>query len=95
MKKLTAVALFLMLSATAALAGSIQVENSDSKAYEVKLNCSGSTKTIKIDASTSARVTFHSTHTSCKIEGGDVKFPRGEMKDNEKYKIKDGVAKDN
>ncbi|MBK9071396.1 MAG: hypothetical protein IPL79_10395 [Myxococcales bacterium] len=84
-----------LVTATNALAGSIRIENGDSKAYTIKLNCSGSKSSFEVRASTTATYTFHSTHTSCKLDGGDVAFPNAELKDGEKYKIKDATAKAN
>ena len=86
---------FLLLATGVALAGTIRVENSDSKAHTVELSCSGSKKTLEIRASTTTSYTFHSTATSCDITGGTLKFPTKKLENGQKWKIKDGVAKPN
>ena len=86
----TAIA-FLALTSTA-LAGTIRVYNSDSKAHKVELKCSGSSKSFEIRASTTASYTFHSTNQSCDIVGGTVKFPTSTLENGQKWKIKDGKA---
>ncbi|MDX2094039.1 MAG: hypothetical protein SFX73_39780 [Kofleriaceae bacterium] len=91
---LTATAL-LLLTTTAAIAGTIRVENSDSKEHTIVVDCSGSKKTIEIKASTTTSYTFHSSDKSCKIAGGSVSFPTGTLEDGQKWKIKDGAAKPN
>ena len=83
---LTATAL-LLVTATAAIAGTIRVENSDSKPHTIVVDCSGSKKTIEI--------TFHSSDKACKIAGGSISFPTGTLEDGQKWKIKDGAAKPN
>lgn len=89
-----ALALFaaLTLLSTSALAGTIRVYNNDSKAHTIKLKCSGSSKTIKIRASTTASYTFHSSSKSCDIVGGSVKFPVKKLVDGQKWKFKGGKA---
>ena len=76
-------------------AGSIRVENSDSKEHTIELKCSGSSKTVKVRGSTTATYTFHSTSKSCDIVGGSVKFPTKKLEDGQKWKFKNGEAKKN
>lgn len=96
MRRLSGVVAGLALFVTgSAFAGSIRVENGDSKTYKVELKCSGSSKSIEIKGSTTATVTFHSTHKECDITGGDVKFPVAKLSDGQKWKIKDAQAKPN
>jgi hypothetical protein len=87
--------LFVMLATGVAVAGSINVYNSDSKVHTIELNCSGSKKTIEIKGSTTATYTFHSTHKDCEITGGTIAFPVKKLEDNQKWKIKDGKATKN
>lgn len=91
---LTAVSMTLGL-ATAAIAGTIRVENSDSKSYTIELKCSGSGKTLTIDPSKTTSYTFDSMATSCDIVGGNLKFPTKKLEDGQKWKIHDGEAKAN
>ena len=92
-KPLFLAAALLMLTSTTALAGTIRVYNSDSKAHKVELKCSGSSKSIEIRASTTASYTFHSTNNECDIVGGTVDFPTKKMTNGQKWRIKDGKAK--
>lgn len=87
--------LLLLLSTGLAVAGTIRVENSDSKTHTVQLDCSGSKKTIEIRGSTTTSYTFHSSARSCKIIGGTLSFPTSTLEDGQKWKIKDGKAKPN
>jgi len=86
---------FLVLTTGVALAGTIRVENSDSKTHTVELSCSGSKKSLEIRASTTTSYTFHSTAKSCDITGGTLEFPTKKLEDGQKWKIKNGVAKPN
>lgn len=95
MQRLILSTALLLFTAGVATAGTIRVENSDSKTHTVQLDCSGSKKSITIKASTTTSYTFHSTSTSCKIVGGTVSFPTKTLEDGKKWKIKDGVAKPN
>ena len=85
----------LALSSAVAHAGSIRVYNSDSKEHKIELKCSGSSKTVKVKASTTATYTFHSTSKECEITGGTVKFPVKKLEDGQKWKFKDGKATKN
>lgn len=95
MKKVLLTGIILVAMAGTAVAGSIRVYNSDSKDHKVKLECSGSDKTIEIRGSTTATYTFHSTNDECDIVGGTVKFPTKKLKDGQKWKIDDGEAEKN
>jgi hypothetical protein len=95
MKRISLSLAFLVATTTAALAGTIRVENSDSKEHTVVVDCSGSKSTFTIKASTTTSYTFSSTATSCKIAGGTIKFPTTTLQDGQKWKIKDGAAKPN
>lgn len=95
MKRILLSTAFLVTTATAAFAGTIRVENDDSKDHTVVVDCSGSKSTIQIKASTTTSYTFSSTSTSCKIAGGSISFPTGTLEDGQKWKIKDGAAKAN
>jgi hypothetical protein len=75
-----------------ATAGTIRVYNSDSKAHTVELKCSGSSKTLTIDASKTTSYTFDSMAKECEITGGSVTFPSNKMVDGASFKIKDGKA---
>jgi hypothetical protein len=77
------------------LAGTIRVENHDSKKYTVELDCSGNHKSFTIDSSTTASYTFDSTEKSCKITGGDVKFSASKLVDGQHWKIDNGKATPN
>ena len=92
MKKLVLTAILLGAMSSTALAGTIRVYNSDSKAHTVELKCSGSSKSIEIKASTTASYTFHSTSKSCDIVGGSVEFPTKVMEDGQNWKIKNDKA---
>jgi hypothetical protein len=94
MKKLVAFMCVAVLGGVAA-AGSIRVENSDSQSHTIKLKCSGSDKTVEIDASKTTTYTFHSTSDECDIVGGSISFPTGKLKNGQKWKIKDGKAQPN
>lgn len=95
MKRILLAAGFLVAFAGVAHAGSIRVENSDSKTHKVELKCSGSSKTVEIKGSTTSTYTFHSTSKECDIVGGSISFPTGKLVDGQKWKIKDGNAKPN
>ena len=88
-------ALTILTVSSVALAGTIRVYNSDSKAHTVELKCSGSKKSITIRASTTASYTFHSSSKECDIVGGTVKFPTAKLQDGQKWKIKNDKAKKN
>jgi hypothetical protein len=94
MKTIALTALLLLSLPTAALAGTIRVQNHDSKEHTVELKCSGSSKSITIKGSTTASYTFHSTSDSCDIVGGSVEFPTDTMKDGQKWTIKNDGAKE-
>ena len=96
MIRTTAIATILTLfTAGAAFAGSIRVENGDSKVHKIELKCSGSSKTVEVRASTTATYTFHSSSKECDIAGGSIKFPVSKLQDGQKWKIKDCTAKAN
>lgn len=95
MKNLILSAIFVVAAGGSAFAGSIRVENSDSKTHIVELNCSGSSKSVEIRSSTAATYTFHSSSKECGITGGSVSFPKSKLEDGQKWKIKDGKAKVN
>ena len=95
MKRILLSAAFLAATTTAALAGSIRVENSDSKTHTIVVECGGSKSTIEIKASTTTSYTFSSMATSCKIAGGSISFPTSTLEDGQQWKIKDGAAKPN
>lgn len=95
MKRILTATAILLATTTAALAGTIRVENSDSKNHTIVLDCSGSKYTVEIKASTTTSYTFHSSAKSCKITGGSISFPTGTLEDGQKWKIKDGGAKPN
>lgn len=78
-----------------AFAGSVRVYNNDSSDHQVQLKCSGSSKSIKISASTTSTYTFHSTASSCDIVGGSVNFPTGTLENGQSWKISNGNAKKN
>ncbi len=78
-----------------AAAGTIRVENSDSKAHKVELKCSGSSSSFEVRASTTASYTFNSMAKECEITGGSIKFPTTKLVDGQAWKIKDGAAKAN
>ncbi|MEZ4366338.1 MAG: hypothetical protein R2939_08615 [Kofleriaceae bacterium] len=83
----------ILLVATPAVAGSIRVQNGDSKVHTIELKCSGSSKTVELKASTTSTYTFHSTHKSCDIVGGTITFPVKVLEDGQAWTIKDGKAK--
>jgi hypothetical protein len=92
MKKI-AITLFSLVSLTSiAAAGTIRVYNSDSKSHTVELKCSGSSKTLTIDASKTTSYTFDSMAKECDITGGSVSFPTSKLVDGASFKIKDGKA---
>ena len=93
-RSLTILGITLGLAGTA-LAGTIRVENSDSKDHKVEIKCSGSSKSFEIKASTTTSYTFDSMATSCEITGGTVKFTTSKLEDGQKWKIKDGNATPN
>lgn len=95
MTKLVLPGLALAFLTSTALAGSIRVENHDSKTYTVQLKCSGSSKSLEIRGSTTTTYTFHSTSKECDIVGGDVSFPVKKMEDGQKWKINNGKAEKN
>ena len=95
MKKLILAAVCVGAMSATAFAGSIRVYNNDSKAHTVKLECSGSSKSFEIRASTTATYTFHSTNSSCDIVGGTIDWPVKKLENGGKWKIKDGKAKKN
>jgi len=95
MKQLLLASVLLLGTTGVALAGTIRVENGDSKNHTIELNCSGSKKSVEIRSSTTASYTFHSTSDSCEIVGGTVKFPTKKLENNQKWKIKNGEAKPN
>lgn len=76
-----------------ALAGTIRVQNQDSEEHTIELKCSGSSKTVKVKASTTASYTFHSTSSSCDIVGGSIDFPVSKLEDGQKWTFKNGDAK--
>ncbi len=78
-----------------AAAGTIRVENSDSKAHKVEIKCSGSSSSFEVRASTTTSYTFSSTAKECDIVGGTIKFPTAKLVDGQAWKIKDGEAKSN
>ncbi len=92
MTKTVATVLFLCFGASTALAGTIRVYNNDSKEHTIKLKCSGSSKTVKVKASTTASYTFHSSSKECDIVGGSVKFPTKKLIDGQKWKFKNDKA---
>ena len=94
LRTLTLVGVTLGLAGTA-LAGTIRVENSDSKNHKVEIKCSGSSKSFEIKASTTTSYTFDSMATSCEITGGSVTFTTSKLEDGQKWKIKDGKATPN
>jgi len=83
----------LLLVPSAALAGSIRVQNQDSSEHTIELKCSGSSKKVEMKGSTTSTYTFHSTSSSCDIVGGSVKFPTSKLENGQKWTIKNGVAK--
>ncbi len=95
MKKILLTAALVFAMAGVANAGSIRVENSDSKTHTVKLKCSGSSKSFDIRGSTTATYTFHSTSKSCDIVGGSISFPTSKLEDGQRWKIKNDTAKKN
>lgn len=90
-KILVILACLTAMTATA-LAGTIRVQNSDSKEHTIELKCAGSSKTVKLSASTTASYTFHSTNNSCDIVGGTITFPTKKLENGQQWKIKDGKA---
>ena len=92
MKKFAMSMAVLLAFANWAMAGSIQVYNSDSKNHTIELKCSGSSKSMEIKGSTTTTYTFHSTSKECDIVGGTVKWPVSKMEDGVKWRIKDGKA---
>lgn len=94
MNKLLGLGCILALTSIAG-AGSIRVENSDSKSHTIKLKCSGSDKTVEIDSSKTSTYTFHSTSNECEIVGGSISFPTKKLLNGQKWKIKDGKASAN
>ncbi len=95
MKRIILATLSVMTFAGAAHAGSIRVENGDSRDHTIELKCSGSSKTVEVRASTTATYTFHSTSNSCDIVGGSVAFPTAKLENNQHWKFKDGKARPN
>jgi hypothetical protein len=95
MKRAFVIAGLLVGLGGVAAAGTIRVENGDSKTHTVELKCSGSSKTVEIRGSTTATYTFHSTSKECDIVGGTIKFPTNKLTDGQKWKIKNGEAKPN
>ncbi len=95
MKKLAIAGLATALLTSTALAGTIRVENHDSKTYTVELKCSGSSKSIEIRASTTTSYTFHSSAKECEIVGGNLSFPVKKLEDGQKWKINNGKAEKN
>jgi len=81
--------ILLALTATA-IAGTIRVDNGDSKSYKVELKCSGTSKTVEIRSSTTASYTFNSTAKECDIVGGDLKFPTAKLVNGQKWRIRNG-----
>ncbi len=92
MKNFAFTLLALVSLTSLAAAGSIRVYNSDSKSHTIELKCSGSSKTVEIDASKTTTYTFHSTSKECDIVGGTIKFPTTKLVDGGSWKIKDGKA---
>jgi len=90
MKTLFFAGLFLVALTATALAGTIRVDNGDSKTYKVELKCSGSSKTVEIRSSTTASYTFNSTAKECDIVGGDLSFPTKKLEDGQKWRIRNG-----
>ncbi|MCA9516871.1 MAG: hypothetical protein KC635_18140 [Myxococcales bacterium] len=74
-------------------AGSVRIENGDSKAHTIQLKCSGSAKSVEVRASTTATYTFHSTSKSCDIVGGTIAFPTSKLEDGQRWQVKGGKAK--
>jgi hypothetical protein len=95
MKKFALAIVCIAALAGSAVAGTIRVENHDSKTYTVELKCSGSSKSFEIRASTTASYTFHSSSKECDIVGGTVEFPTKKLTDGSKWKINNGKAKAN
>ncbi len=95
MKKLALTGLATALLTSTALAGSIRVENHDSKTYKVELKCSGSSTSIEIKGSTTTSYTFHSSAKECDIVGGGLSFPVKKLEDGQKWKINNGKAEKN
>lgn len=95
MKNLFLATVFVVAASGSAFAGSIRVENNDSKTHLIELKCSGSSNSVEIRSSTTSTYTFHSTHKECDITGGSIKFPKSKLEDGQKWKIKDGNAKAN
>ncbi len=93
--KLALTGLALVFATSTALAGTIRVENHDSKSYTVKLKCSGSSKQFEIRASTTTSYTFHSSAKECDIVGGTLSFPVNKLVDGQKWKINNGKAQKN
>ncbi len=92
MKNFAFTLLALVSLTSLAAAGSIRVYNSDSKSHTIELKCSGSSKTVEIDASKTTTYTFHSTSKECDIVGGTIKFPTTKLVDGGSWKIKDSKA---
>ncbi|MCO4769420.1 MAG: hypothetical protein KDA24_05270 [Deltaproteobacteria bacterium] len=93
MKHLALSILLVAAMSSTALAGTIRVQNGDSKTHTIELKCSGSSKKVEIKASTTASYTFHSTSDSCDIVGGSIEFPTKELEDGQKWTIKGDEAK--
>ena len=93
MKKMLVSLVLVASMVGVAHAGSIRVQNGDSKNHTVELKCNGSKKKIEIRSSTTTTYTFHSTASSCEIIGGSVKFPTSKMETGQKWKIRNGQAK--
>lgn len=94
MKTATMTLALLLAMTTSALAGTIRVQNQDSKEHTIELKCSGSSKSVTLKSSTTASYTFHSTSDSCDIVGGSIEFPTKKLEDDQKWTIKNGKAKE-
>lgn len=95
MTKLRVLLVSSLLTVTAgiATAGSIRVDNGDSKTHTIELKCNGSKKVVEIKGSTTTTYTFHSTATSCEITGGSIAFPTKTLENGQKWAIRSGKAK--
>lgn len=91
--RVSLILLGLAVTGGVALAGSIRVDNGDSKTHTIELNCSGSKKVVEIKGSTTTTYTFHSTASSCEITGGSITFPTKKLENGQKWQIRSGKAK--
>jgi hypothetical protein len=77
------------------IAGSVRIYNNDSSTHRIELKCSGSSKTVEVNSSSTSTYTFHSTNESCDIVGGSISFPTDKLRNGQAWKIKQGSAKKN